>query len=116
MLRYEELPYRYYIYDDFSPLDKLYPGDPVEVGYHGNMYQIILNSICTIASHAFIDSPALINAVRYQLVIQELKGGDYVTIGEGTFNGDAYLSSLELICQIKSAIIRLNVKPTDYYK
>jgi hypothetical protein len=54
--------------------------------------------------------------VRYQLVIQELKEEGYATIGEATFDGDYYSDSLELISQIKSAIIQLNVKPTDYYK
>lgn len=114
MLHYEELPYRYYMYDDFSPLNKLYPGDPVEIGYHGNMYQIILGSI-----GRNIDSPLFFSVTRYQLVLRELKEGGYVTIGEGTFDGgEAYLyhDLLELRSQIKSAIIQLNVKPTDYYK
>ena len=114
MLHYEELPYRYYMYDDFSPLNKLYPGDPVEVGYRGNMYQIVLDSI------RHMDR---LNITRYHLALQELKEGGYITIGEGSFDGDcgayAYPSSLDLIDlmgQIKSAIIQLNVKPTDYYK
>lgn len=112
MLRYEELPYRYYMYDEFSPLNKLYPGNTIEMGYHGNMYQIILNSIRNMDYHAFFD------ATRYHLVLQELKEGRYVTIGEATFDGRVFYQedSLELRSQIKSAIIQLNVKPTDYYK
>lgn len=112
MLHYEELPDRYYMYDDFSPLNKLYPGDPVEIGYRGNMYQIILDSI------RHIDTPAFFEVTRYHLVLRELKERGYVTIGEGTFDGGAYAypSSLDLMSQIKSAIIQLNVKPTDYYK
>lgn len=110
MLHYEELPYRYYMYGEFSPLGKLYPGNPVEVGYHGNMYQIALDSIRNIDDRAFFD------VTRYHLALRELKEGVYVTIGEGTFDGGTYSNSLELIGQIKSAIIQLNVKPTDYYK
>ena len=107
MLHYEELPYVYYMYDDFSPLNKLYPGNPVEVGYRGNMYQIILDSI------RHMDR---LNITRYHLALRELKEGSYITIGEGTFDGGTYFNSLELIGQIKFAIIQLNVKPTDYYK
>lgn len=114
MLHYEELPYIYYthMHDDFSPLNKLYPGNPVEVGYRGNMYQIILDSIKNIGSPAFFD------VIRYHLALQELKEGGYVTIGEATFDGGvyAYPSSLDLMSQIKSAIIQVNVRPTDYYK
>ena len=114
MLHYEELPYRYYMYDDFSPLNKLYPGDPVEVGYHGNMYQIVLDSIIigNIEDHTFFE------VTRYHLTLQELKERGYVTIGEGTFDCGAYTypSSLDLRGQIKSAIIQLNIRPTDYYK
>lgn len=113
MLHYEELPYIYYMYDDdFSPLNKLYPGNPVEVGYHGNMYQIILDSIRNIDGRAFFD------VTRYHLALRELKEGGYVTIGEGTFDGGAYAypNALDLMSQIKSAIIQVNVKPTDYYK
>lgn len=111
MLHYEELPYVYYMYDDFSPLSKLYPGNPVEVGYHGNMYRIILDSIREIDNHIFFD-------VTYHLVLQELKEGGYVTIGEATFDGGIYTypHSLELTSQIKSVIIQLNVRPTDYYR
>lgn len=110
MLRYEELPYRYYMYDDFSPLNKLYPGDPVEIGYRGNMYQISVDSIRNIDDRAFCE------VTRYHLALRELKEGVCVTIGEATFDGGTYCNSLELISQIKSAIIQLNVKPTDYYK
>ena len=111
MLRYVELPYRYYMYEDFSLLNKLYPGDPVEVGYHGNVYQVTVDSARNMDSYAFFDT-------RYHLAIRELKEEGYVTIGEGTFDGGAYLyhDSLELRSQIKSAIIQLNIKPTDYYK
>lgn len=112
MLHYEELPYICYMYDDFSPLNKLYPGNPVEVGYRGNMYQIILDSIKNIGSPAFFD------VTRYHIALQELKEGGYVTIGEGTFDGGVYdyPSLLDLTSQIKSAIIQVNVRPTDYYK
>ena len=112
MLHYEELPYRYYMYDDFSPLNKLYPGDPVEVGYRGNMYQIILDST------RHIDTPTFFEVTRYHLALRELKEGGYVTIGEGTFGCGAYAypNSLDLMSQIKSAIIQVNVRPTDYYK
>ena len=98
------------MHDDFSPLNKLYP---VEIGYRGNMYQIILDSIKNIGSPAFFD------VIRYHLALQELKEGGYVTIGEATFDGgEAYLyhDLLELMSQIKSAIIQVNVRPTDYYK
>jgi hypothetical protein len=114
VLHYEELPHIYYIHDEFSPLNRLYPGDPVEVGYRGNMYQITLDSIIVgnTEGHAFFE------VTRYHLALRELKERGYVTIGEGTFDGGAYTypSSLALVSQIKSAIIQLNVRPTDYYK
>lgn len=116
MLHYEELPYIYYTYDDdFGPLNELYPGNPVEVGYRGNMYQITLDSIIerNTECHAFFDVTR-----RYRLTLRELKEGKPVTIGEATFYGGIYTrpNSLELIGEIRSAIIQLNVKPTDYYK
>ena len=108
MLRYVELPYRYYMYEDFSPLYKLYHGDPVELGYHGNMYQIVLDSITA----GNTEGLTFFDVTRYHLALRELKEGVYVTI----FDGGTYCNPLELIGQIKSAIIQLNVKPTDYYK
>jgi hypothetical protein len=103
------------MYDDFSSLRELYPGKFVEVGYHGNMYQVILNSV-TIMNEIY--SHTIFDATRYHLVLQELRDEGYVMIGEATFNYStySYSNSLELKDQIRSAIIQLNIKPTDYYK
>lgn len=113
-ISFQEFPETYW--ESFDELRNLYVDRlPVVVGYHGNLYGISVKE----HSAPWFHDPSYKTDVRYKVDIWDLTNNKIA--GEGDFDlayaGDPFSYNMSKIRkEIKKAIIRANMKPTDFYK
>ena len=121
MLSFKDLTHVSFVHptsydEDFYGLKNLYIDRlPVIIGHRGNLYKITITEHWTPWMH---DSSYRVNT-RCKIDIWDITNNKIA--GEGDFvyacKGSPYSYAItEIREEIKNALIRLNVKPTDFYK
>ena len=111
---FQEFPESYW--ESFEELNNLYVDRlPVVVGYHGNLYGIFIKE----HSAPWLYDPSYRIDVRYKVDIWDITNNKIA--GEGDFDlgyvgGHFSYTMSKIRKEIKKAIIRANMKPTDFYK
>lgn len=112
-------------WEDFAELCNLYlDHEPATVGYRGNLYAVSLKSlwnehVSDITRHPYerFGNPDYFNK-RFRVSIFDIMNNK--TVGDGTFDmafpsTDCHAMP-EIRKTIRNAIIKVNMKSTDYYK
>ena len=111
---FQEFPDIYW--ESFEELQNLYVDRlPVIVGYRGNLYKVSISETTGLWE---VDPSYTVNP-RYKVRIWDITNNR--TAGGGDFDlayrGGPFAHTMPRIrAEIKKAIIKINIKPTDFYK
>ena len=103
-------------WESFEGLNNLYVDSlPVIVGYRGNLYRVSITEHSTL----WFRDPSYQISTRYKINIWDFVNNRIV--GEGNFSleyqgGPSPYTMSKIRAEIKRALIKATVKPTDFYK